>query len=772
MKGTPVRASVVGASKKEKDLDYLRPLTSAPRHKREAVFDIESKTAGSEFKAGFERAFLVGFYDGEDHGELPPGSPNGARVVGYKAFRNYPSRKKDHAKLKPTERAIANGGCIDRFCRYILGGKGDWKQTARIDLCKRYARLYSHNGGAFDMSFVLAWLELPEQQKEFQWEAVLIQSRLLSLSVWREKSTEGGEKKRTHRTKYEWEFVDSLFLLPMTLAKVGESFSGGDVEAQKATSFDMDTHEDDPEWEVYNKLDCRTLYRGIDKLGTLVEGIGGSLSITAASTAMKLFRRKFLVEPIPRARHFPECGGVWKVKDKKTGKRVEKKRPHRCGSDACLHRWILDGYCGGRTEVIHTAYTRAFRAWDINSSYPCSMLSEMPAGLALSYKNETVEHYLRQRDGRRRVAVGFVEAEVFIPPMEPGMVPPLPLKCIDGKLRFPTGHLYGVWTDDELQLLEDSTVNGKILKIHRSVWFEKRPVFQDYVSALYAFRQDAKAHPNDMMKQALSAMAKILINALYGKTAERKDKERLIHIRGGIDPIPGDPLCEHDSGRPFFAEDELKASLWVVNESRDKEHIVPQLAAYVTSLSRIKLWKAMRDAWIMGGMVLYVDSDSIRVSAPVGLTGKRRDAWYVEFERVIGVDSSELGKWSREKDEDGNLDFNGTHHRPKLYALWSTKTDKLVTIKAKGIPKRERTEENFGKLLRGEAIHYKRRMMPRTILKGHHPAPLDVKTHKAVTSEFDKREVYDDGSTSPIHYEKRTAAERKKKCPHGRRAVA
>src|SRR4029077_7292564 len=91
--------------------------------------------------------------------------------------------------------------------------------------------------------------------------------------------------------------------------------------------------------------DCRPLSAVMTRFYDLVENrLGGEVGMTTPSTAMRLFRRRFLghdgvQEKIPRYRHFPTC----------------EHQSDEGPCDGCLHDWIRLGYYGGRTEI-HAFY--------------------------------------------------------------------------------------------------------------------------------------------------------------------------------------------------------------------------------------------------------------------------------------------------------------------------------------------------------------------------------------------------------------------------------
>jgi hypothetical protein len=618
---------------RKKEERFLKPLRSKVKRKECVVFDFETKDDETQEK-GWTRPFMCGFDDGE-------------RFI---AFRNEPEVMDKPWRL----RHLLRGGLVDKFMRFIVGcGERYQGKTTSI---------YAHNGGKFDIMFLIGWLLV--HKNEFEFEIASVQSRIQRLDFW----PIGKGKKNGY-----WSILDSLALLPMSLKKVGETFTPGDAEKMAmdldlpeettglsvragswflgrsraeahrtlrdqglrviglvrehigknvpdrcphlrpgdeleiASAFETNVLEEPalkrakpcPEcekeasennmlpldgpgvladgdtilvegsqlsvgvrlawsdtetfdvWEAYNALDCKVLRLGLVKFHDLVEQkLHGEVGITAPSTAMKVFRRVYQKEFIHRNAHFKECNGQCKHGYRTVIERGRKKGVSiagcgRVGCDSqchgCAHDWVRQGYYGGRTEMF-AEWGWDLRYFDVNSSYPASMLKDMPVGRMVVPKSTKME-VLREL---ARTHVGFVECEVEIP--KDCVLPPLPYKVPEGKrvvikrpsgeeyvvppgkLIFPTGKLTGVWDWEELKLLDHPLVKGRIVRVIKSVWYEKSPIFAEMVNDLYRYRQkhltecfDKKGLPtcgkkccNPLFSEGLSFCAKLMLNSLYG----------------------------------------------------------------------------------------------------------------------------------------------------------------------------------------------------------------------------------------------------------------
>lgn len=570
-------------TKKRKDAKYLRAKRGKIRRYETAVFDLETKDGDSQ-QAGFTRPFLACFYDGQEH----------------RLFRNAPQLRSWAIDRVPH---LEEGGLIDALMRHVLGmnlcGTCEVSNeealstgAAGLQLCpecrklrRRYSaarcRIFAHNGGRFDALFILPWLL--RHKDRFKWEISGPESKILRLEIW---------PRRSNKKRLSWVIQDSVAILPMSLDQVGKVFLGDDLKGQKK-QVDLHMHEDDPEWDVYVKQDCTVLYKGVEKLTTLVTSLGGEVGMTAPATAMSIFRRAFLDKPIVRNAHFDTCQGtVWDDVE-------EEDRP----CYGCLHDFIRQGYYGGRTELFETS-GHDVSDFDVNSSYPFSMTHRMPAGRAKIFGPVDDLEVFRKL---HKTHVGFVEADVWIPPFNPQAyagqqrIPPLPVR-FEGKLIFPTGSLRGVWSWDELELLYHPRIAGSVVKVYRSVWFEARPVFDGFVASMYAYRQ---AYKSGTGNAAMDALAKLMMNSLYGKFGMRIERGKLVFV-----PVDEpDRLKLVEKCRPVDNEPD-EAVVWEEPVLVNAPYVVPQLAAQVTTLSRILLWKGMISVLDQGGRVKYSDSIS------------------------------------------------------------------------------------------------------------------------------------------------------------------
>jgi hypothetical protein len=406
----------------------------------------------------------------------------------------------------------------------------------------------------------------------FKFSLIPVASSIQVLDVWREAN---GTKTLT------WRFLDSYRLIPTSLDKAAKSFG-----LPGKLHHDLALPESDPAWNAYLKQDCVQLYEVLAKFHDyIVNVLGGEVGITAPSTAMKLYRRKYLPHSIPRT--------------------------------IDSHAFIREGYFGGRVEVFR-AEGKCLRYYDINSSYPAAMLEPMPVGEGSHWLGEPPE-FLKQR-------LGFARCDVEVP--EDIAIPPLPVKCNDpnlpdlkGRLIFPVGKLSGVWELEELNFAV--SLGATIKKWHEGWYYEGSTIFADFITDIYRYRD--KTSP--LYSEGLAAVCKILLNSLYGKFGMKTDRKIVLRwddpeLPPEATPASPDPDCP----------------IYFVEKTVDAPYIMPQISARVTALARLRLLRAMLKAKETGE-VFYCDTDSVITDAelPTSTTlGALKDEYPEQSGRLTG----------------------------------------------------------------------------------------------------------------------------------------
>lgn len=319
----------------------------------------------------------------------------------------------------------------------------------------------------------------------------------------------------------------------------------------------------------YLRADCAALYEAISVIRETMATLGCALKATLASTALDLFRRRFLEQPI-----YPQ--------------------PWHCDSEMAARA----AYAGGRVEVFKSKMG-AGGSWDINSCYPRAMLETVPVHYSGFFKGSAIPDF------------GVVECEINIPHDE--YVPPIPLKAKSGKLLFPTGKWKCWLTSLEASTLKTRYGNSAVT-VQSSHAFTGQKLFAGFVNALYETRNRAKEEGN----ASLSYCCKIAMNSLYGKLATNRAREEILIG----DLYAGWPFDDPKAlrGLKHLENQGLKAH---VKEYSSKYHIYgaptflehapyifPATGAFITAHSRIVQLQPLLDS--AGHELIYCDTDNVK----------------------------------------------------------------------------------------------------------------------------------------------------------------
>jgi hypothetical protein len=315
---------------------------------------------------------------------------------------------------------------------------------------------YAHAGGLADVQFVL---EALLKFEGFQIKAAFSGSSAIIVNV--------------RKNKQAWRFVDSFWLLRDSLANIAKSLGmkkGGDVpgfenftEAQKKDFF---TNIPILELRDYNEQDCRILWTAIQNFEDRIWEWQGQLKMTQASTALELFRRRFLLRDID--------------------------------TFESLNEVAKDSYFASRVEVLnHECFDANY--YDINSSFPYAMMSPCP-GNYLGASRRLPD------DGLYVADVEFEIGETYFPPA--------PTR-VGGRVFFPMGRWRSWLSNVDIELLQEE--GHRLIKCYEAHRFAPFTDLAEYVSTIYEKRKNSN---DPFEKQVL----KILMNSLYGKFGESSEK--------------------------------------------------------------------------------------------------------------------------------------------------------------------------------------------------------------------------------------------------------
>jgi hypothetical protein len=339
------------------------------------------------------------------------------------------------------------GDVFDGFEHFTFS---NWSEFLQLLAANDWHTLYAHNGGGWD------YLSLVEH---------LLRARGASLSAMLSGSTVigflGSFEGRSIR------MLDSLRLFFASLEKVGKAFSPETPKLKVEVLPEELWNTDRLKFWEYLRRDTETLYHSLIRFQGIVNEIApiGELGMTLASTAMKVFRRKYLFEPIA----IP------------TGDK--------------LRAFLRLGYRGGRVECFKKGYCPFLRVYDVNSLYPyCMSVEPVPT------TNRGV--WSTKFDGRTGMyRVKFTKN------------PKIPVPLIQGDPKI------SVLSSPELRYALELGYEFKVLQGY--VFESESVLFGQYSRDLYRLRMSDKNSP-------MGEACKLLMNSLYGKFGESPEKKALV----------------------------------------------------------------------------------------------------------------------------------------------------------------------------------------------------------------------------------------------------
>lgn len=454
---------------------------------------------------------------------------------------------------------------------------------------------YSHFGGKFDMIYMLDTLK----KYDYQFDIIDVNGRILEIEVF--KNDDSRLKGKT------FHFCDSFALMPKSLKDITHSFNvphlklshefdlkDGNKEESNFTCLD---HGLENCFECYTKYDVMGLYESIKIFEEIINKHNGELKLTIASTALDIFKNGYL-KSILNSLHDLEIGK--NINDEKIILNVEE--------------LIRNYYFGGRVEIFKRYCEYEFY-YDVNSLYPYTMLSPMPISEPIFCLPENINV---KKD------MGFVNCDIEF--WNENKIPLIPYKLklkYSKKLIYPLGK-WKAWLD--LDMYRKALEVGYKLKINHGIIFNVEPIFKNYIEDFYKLR---------FMNDAMSLIAKLLMNSLYGKFAQKRDRKQIIKFLGCEDLNYCKNKCGHknDDGECLLTVYNLEENLYQVETISKSKHIIPSISAHITTLSQLKLYDFIEKC---NGDITYCDTDSIITSKKLP-TSKNLGELKMEYEIEKGV---------------------------------------------------------------------------------------------------------------------------------------
>ncbi len=403
---------------------------------------------------------------------------------------------------------------------------------------------YAHAGGLADVQYLFEYLVTSGHK--YRVSAAFSGSSAIIVDV--------------ERGRHRWRFLDSYWLIREPLRAIGRKLGleKGEVDYRAPLR----------ELVPYNERDCEILYEAVRRMQELVLELGSELMPTIASTALRLFRRRYLTRDLE--------------------------------TDAALNEELRPAYVGGRTEVWDHRPGLSGRGYDVNSSYPFAMLSPQPGSLlrsGLRFPRSDREEYV-------------ADVEVDVP--EGVAVPPLP-HLAEGSLFFDVGPRRGKFCRPELEWAQER--GAKVRRVHQVWTFERSWDLGEYARDIYARRKRAEGYE--------STVYKYLGNACYGKFGELRDKQQLLVRPTAEELARARAYARYGKGQLA----PIQPGVYLLQVDAEVGHGHVPFAAYITSRARVTLGRHLEAAARAPGDPgpYYCDTDSVYCDAELSTSPELGD---------------------------------------------------------------------------------------------------------------------------------------------------
>jgi hypothetical protein len=205
---------------------------------------------------------------------------------------------------------------------------------------------------------------------------------------------------------------------------------------------------------------------------------------------------------------------------------------------------------------------------DVTGLYPSVMLSNVfPVGIRYNTGDGTVLAATIPVDVKSTLATVTVNGNGRLPVRNP-----------DNSLDYPKGEFTTHLCGDELDY---AYKQGLITAWHKHTTFDTTDAFSRYVTYWYTIRQQAKA-TGDIAQDSL---AKLMLNALYGKFAAKRAKWDT--VKNMVPPKQWGEFLSFDGGTGKIVK--LRAVAGVSQretKSEEREDTFPAISAFITAAGR------------------------------------------------------------------------------------------------------------------------------------------------------------------------------------------
>lgn len=483
---------------------------------------------------------------------------------------------------------------------------------------------YTHNLGGYDAVFILKILSDYNKKvgvKYYKLKAVLRDNRILKLQISVQKSSS------VNNSIF---LVDSLTLLPMSLASLAEAFTTKyekpsfpytfvtektldyvgntpPIEYYHTIKEDMSLTEYsklcDTKWDlkqqtlVYLESDLISLLQIMYEFSSYIFNsyrIQATECLTITSVALKIFLNNYYNTNLPLIK------------------------------DQSIYEDLKQGYYGGLSEV-YRGYGENLYYYDVNSLYPFAALNDMPGNICKYVES----HNQDSLDITKNNLFGFFYCDVKTNTDYIGLLP----YRNNGILTYPVGEFSGWFFSPQI---EYALEHGYKINIRKGYNFNRvSDVFKDYIHTIYKEKEQTTG--------AIRLINKFLLNGLLGRFGmhidkkitslvsdydvymdiitkhsvydEKKISNDLMLVTHGSEP--GKAICEQHGIDYIDVLNNKKGRSNLQEDFNDVRNVSVCVSAAVTGYSSIFMLRIKAYILSQGGKIYYTDTDSIVTDIPL-----------------------------------------------------------------------------------------------------------------------------------------------------------
>jgi len=427
-------------------------------------------------------------------------------------------------------------------------------------------------------------------------------------------------------------FRCSLLLIPASIASIGESFGVAKLtDEQKENMFyDYEPEEMVKALEIYDKTgveheylkyidrDVNILNRALSKLEDTMNNIPiiiEKYKPTWRKNSKDEWVRKYnYLAPLKNL----TIGGLafnmmrdiftqrFQATNLRKYKGVDFLNLHSQEDFEFFHKFYVGGWTQFNPVYQNRDYTKSiYTMIDINSSYPAQMTKPLPYGEKIDEKpiGDYVEWY-EVHIKSAKIKKGF-ENCLILKNWKPE-------KSIDNhRYVKELKDFVCYYSKEEFEIIE-KFYDIKIKCIY--VNYQKAaPFFKEFVETFYEYKKQAKLSGDS----AAELMFKILLNASYGKLAQRLEFEEMLYSLNSYEK--GDRITQMVNDKEKYYDVLRESDVYKIDdkhkvyflhhdkEIKDFKNVAA--ASYITSMGRVQLWTTILDVGVE--KFVYTDTDSI-----------------------------------------------------------------------------------------------------------------------------------------------------------------